>query len=253
MPRSPQSINQGGKPPRPPRRFNGTVILIALFVLTAIAFIAAIIITQLRWNSLLTRVEPTDNWTQITKDLGSYWKQTHKLPEDLSEGEKMGWKWARDAAINNQAGALANGQTRNVSRVKFRQYEYMYARVSEDTAVMWAVPVWNFPPEALESRYLNAVTGHNEELAGYLEDLKKRKRTWFVVFYGNQIRAWAGVLPPQERATGGLEKNLEPTPADLQKNNLFEVFDEKWINAPKNNSGNSNNMRKQNGNGQSLK
>lgn len=250
---SPQAINQAGRPPRPARKFNGTIILIALFVLTAIAFVAAVIITQLRWSSLLAKVEPQENWTQITKDLGSYWKQTHKLPEDLSEGERLGWKWAAQAVINNQAGALANGKARNVSRVKFRQYEYMYARVSEDTAVMWAVPVWSIPPDAFESNYLNAVTGHNEELVNYLEDLKKRKRTWFVVFYGNQVRAWAGVLPPQERATGGLEKNLEPTMADLQKNNLFEVFGEKWINAPRNNLGNGNNMRKQNGSGQSSK
>lgn len=236
MLRNPQLINQAGKPPRPPRKFNGTIILIVLLILTTIVFVAAIIITQLRWNSLLTKVEPQENWTQITRDLGSYWKRTHKHPEDLSEGEKSGWKWARDAVINNQAGALTNGQTRNVSRVKFRQYEYMYARVNEDTAVMWAIPVWQLPPDAFESNYLNAVTGHNEELVSYLEDLKKRKRTWFVVFYGNQIRAWTGVLPPQERASGGLEKNLEPTEANLQKSGLVEVFDEKWINAPKDSS-----------------
>ncbi len=228
-----QQINQAGSPPRPARKFSGTFILLGIGILVAVVLIAGMVVSQLRWNTLLTRVEPSDHWQQITKDFGSYWKRNRRLPADLTEGEKLGWKWVAAPVISRGTGGSSQG-TRTVSRIQYRQYEYMYARLDEETAIMWAVPLWNTPASAYrEPDYLNAVTGHNEELVGYLEELKKQKRTWLVVFYGGETRAWAGVLEQNKQpSTFGLEANLEPSGDWLKKNNLFETFGEKWINNP---------------------
>lgn len=238
-----QQINQAGSPPRPARKFSGTIVLLVTGVLLVVAVIAGMIISQIRWNSLLTRVEPREHWQQITKDFSGYWRRNRRLPPDLSEGEKLGWKWVIAPVISRGTGGSSQG-ARTVSRIHYRQYEYMYARLDEETAVMWAVPLWNTPDKLYrEPDSLNAVTGHNDEIAGYLEELKKQKRTWLVVFYGGETRAWAGVLEPNRQpSTFGLEANLEPSTEWLKKNNIFETFGEKWINNP---TANENKRKKQ--------
>lgn len=212
------------KPPKDfGRKFSGRGILLVMFVLLILCVGATEIFRQIRWNAAMNKIEPRESWTEIAKNLRAFYKQNKRFPQTLAEAENNRWKWA-SAPVVTKTGLSRDG-VKTVSRVRFRQYEYLYAQLNAQTAVMWAVPIWTTSYQ--EPWFINLYTGHNEEFPTWIDIWRKEKKTWFVVFFEKDTKIYRGVIPPQSNATAGLEANLEPSVEWLKARGLFEG-EESW-------------------------
>lgn len=205
------------------RKLSGRKVLIAIGVLVFLSIVGVELFKQIRWNAYLNRVEPRENFSQMIKDLRKYQKRVKELPVDLSVGAKQRWKWVKEPAVS-RTGVGRRGNTL-VSRFRHRQYEYLYARLDESTAVLWAVPLWK--EDYHEPWWTDIYTGHNEAIKDHLARWKREKQTWFVVIYGDRIRAWQGDFPGPKIVD--FEGALEPTGEWLRSKRLTETRAEEWI------------------------
>lgn len=222
------SANSGGvktyKPQDFGRKLSGRKILLILAVMALIMFVAVELFKQLRWSAYLNRVEPRESFALIIKDLRKFQKRSKELPIDLSLGAKQKWNWAKELQISSNK---ISQNEKIVTKFRHRQYEYLYARINENTAVLWAVPLWiEIKPEPW---WIDMYTGHNEAIKNFYEQWKKEKDVWFIVLHKDRTRAWHGNFAPQPSATTGLEGFLEPTGEWLQHKSLKETKAEKWI------------------------
>lgn len=222
-----QDSNVGKTPPKNfGRKLSGKLIIVFMVLLLIIVVALTALIGNIRFNMFLSSIEPRESFNLIVKDLREFEKNRKNFPETLDElGKEKTWTLNDGLGpVNTRDGVTIKSSDNSVSRLRYRNYEYLYSRLANESgepiAVLWAVPRIGAieKPRTLEYGF------NDTDITNEIAEWKRTKSVFYVIVTPSKTLVWDNPQPDLTTGTMLLNRFLEPDSEQLQNMGLKQNF-----------------------------